>query len=296
MQTNTNAKKMTSWVIFIFLALVWGSSFILMKTGMQAFNSNQLASLRLLFAGLAALPLTIILGRKIPRKDWGWVVLSGLLGSGFPAYLFCAAETHLDSGVAGVLNATTPVFTIITGILFFRSRIKSMQALGVLIGFGGVLLLMMQKGLDFSTELKYAGYILVATFCYGLNVNVIRHKLAHLSSLQIASVAFFSLMLFAIPVFIYTFQGYEWTAGTVLTTSLLSAAALGILGTTLSSILFYILIKQSGPMLASMVTYCIPIVALAWGRMAGESVGLIHLLALSVILFGVYLVNRQRGA
>jgi drug/metabolite transporter (DMT)-like permease len=294
MDSNPSRQQLISWIIFIFLALVWGSSFILMKTGMQAFGSNQLATLRLVFAGLAALPLTLTVGRSIPRKDWGWIVVSGLLGSGIPAYLFCIAETHLDSGVAGVLNATTPVFTIITGILFFKSRIKALQALGVTIGFGGVLLLMMQKGLNFSTELHYAGYILVATFCYGLNVNVIRHKLSHLSSLQIASVSFFSLMVMAIPVLVYTFQGFTWQAGPVLTTSLLSAAALGIMGTTLSSILFYRLIKQSGPMLASMVTYCIPIVALAWGRLAGESVGLIHLLALSVILFGVYLVNRQR--
>src|SRR6187549_1488675 len=108
-----------NWIIFIILSLVWGSSFILMKEGMKNLSAYQVASLRVFSAGAILIPVALKNIKNVQRVDLPRVILSGLLGTFFPAYLFCIAETSLDSGVAGILNALTPLFTIVLGVLFF---------------------------------------------------------------------------------------------------------------------------------------------------------------------------------
>ncbi|WP_288096018.1 DMT family transporter [Hydrotalea sp.] len=286
-------KPFLSWFLFVMLSIIWGSSFILMKEGMQALTPYQVATIRILSAGIILTPFGLKAFKSI-TVDKRWPVLvSGLLGSFFPAYLFCLAETKLDSSLAGILNALTPLFTIATGILFFQQKIKPMQLLGVLLGFGGLLLLFFNKGHFSFTNVGYALFILLATFLYGLNVNYVRKHLQGIGSLHIASMAFVLLMIPCLV--ILSFTGYfTQTFITAVIHATLFSALLGIMGTAVATVLFYILLKQSGALFASMVTYGIPFVAVGWGVLTGEVFGMNQLISMLLILTGVSITNRYK--
>jgi len=282
-----------NWVIFILLSFIWGSSFILMKEGMTSLSPYQVASIRILSAGVVLLPFAIQAFKAVPANKRLLVFLSGTLGTFFPAYLFCIAETKLDSSLAGILNALTPLFTLLIGALFFNSRIGWQKWAGVLIGFAGLVLLILagNKKMSFG-YLGYASFILLATLLYGINVNLVSRYLKEIGSRQIATVAF---TLLIIPSFIVLwatgyFSGANLSRGFVYATG--ASMVLGIFGTAVASILFYVLLKRAGPVFASMVTYGIPFVALFWGVLANEQINLIQIGCLCIILVGVYLANK----
>jgi len=220
--------------------------------------------------------------------------MSGVLGSLLPAYLFCIAETGIDSALAGTLNSLTPIFVIITGALFFSSKTSGNKILGILIAFTGSLLLLFSKGhMQESKNMMFVLFVVLATVCYGVNVNMVYKYLHNIRSLHIAAVA---LSLNAVPALIilfftgyfnhsFTDPGFLYSTG--------QAALLGILGTAVASIIFYVLVKRAGAVFASMVTYGIPIIANFWGLIYGEEVGWKQFGCLMLILAGVYLANRK---
>ncbi|MEQ1798348.1 MAG: DMT family transporter [Lacibacter sp.] len=286
--------KLYNWFLFVILCFIWGSSFILMKEGLKELTAYEVAAMRMLSAGVILLPFALKGFRAIQRKDLGTIIITGLLGSFIPAILFCVAETKIDSALAGMLNALTPLFVITVGALFFKSAVQWKKLLGVLVGFSGMLLLFFSKeGSTGAGNLFYASLILVATFCYGLNVNIISHRLKHVGSLNIAAVAFVSLIIPSLLILIlsgyfnHSFSDLSFIKATS------ASAVLGIFGTAVASILFYMLMKRAGPLFSSMVTYGIPFVAVAWGLYAGETITLFQLFGLLIILLGVYLANRQ---
>jgi drug/metabolite transporter (DMT)-like permease len=282
-----------NWLIFLVLALIWGSSFILMKEGLRVLDPWQVASIRILSAGLVLLPFLGRALKSVPRQKLGVVILSGLLGTFFPAFLFCLAETRLDSALTGILNALTPLLTLCVGALFFQARIGWRKWAGVLLGFAGMVLLMLagKQALDLS-YLGFASYVLLATLFYGINVNMVNRYLSQTGSLHIAAIAFSFLIPPSLCILAFTGffnqagipQGWFRAVG--------ASAVLGMLGTALASILFYVLLKKAGTVFASMVTYGIPFVALGWGLLAGESINLLQVLCLGVILAGVYMTKK----
>jgi drug/metabolite transporter (DMT)-like permease len=288
---KNSPQPLLNWGIFIILSMIWGSSFILMKEGMKNLNAWQVASIRIFSAGMVLLPVTISKLRSIPQKDLPQIFLSGMLGTFIPAYLFCLAETQLDSGVAGILNALTPLFTIVIGAVFFKSKLPVNKWIGVLVGFTGLAMLVSAgRNVNFS-NIGYASYIIIATICYGLNVNMVNWYLKHIPSQMLASVAFGLLIIPSGLILLTTgyaaqtgTEGYWYSTG--------ASAVLGIFGTAVASILFYMLMKRAGPLFASMVTYGIPFVALFWGSLAGEMITIVQIACLVLILVGVYLANK----
>lgn len=286
-------KQVLNWIIFSLLCIIWGSSFILMKGGMNVLSPYQVASIRIISAGLVLLPFSLKALRHIPKEKRGVVVLSGLLGSFFPAYLFCIAETKIDSALAGIMNALTPLFVIITGISFFQLKVKKLQLLGIIVGFIGLSLLV-AAGSNISLEyFSYSLLVLLATLLYGINVNMVGKHMQGIGSIEIASMAFVFLLIpcliilyftgyFALPL---TEDAYLLSTG--------ASAILGIFGTAVASVLFYILVKRAGALFASMVTYGIPFVAIGWGIWGGEQVNLIQVTCCGIILIGVYLANKK---
>ena len=135
---NLSIKK---WLYLIILSFIWGSSYILIKKGLIGLNPLQLGSLRIIVTTL----ILFIFGwsklGKIPKDSWKWIALTGYFGTFFPTFLFAYAETAIDSSVAAVLNGMTPLFTLLIGISFFRSELKLKKLFGILIGFGGTLVL-----------------------------------------------------------------------------------------------------------------------------------------------------------
>lgn len=279
------------------LSVIWGSSFIMMKEGLLHLSAFQVASLRIVFSGIVLLPSAIKHFKKIPQNKILLIFMSGVLGSLLPAYLFCVAEMGIDGALAGTLNSLTPIFVIITGALFFSTKTPANKILGILIAFtGSILLLLSKNSMHSNQNLIYVSYVVFATICYGINVNMVYKHLQSIGSLQIAAVA---LTLNAIPALIVLyFTGYfslPLNDSNILY-STGHAALLGIMGTAVASIIFYKLVKSAGAVFASMVTYGIPIIANFWGLIYGEEVGWKQFGCLLLILTGVYIANRKVAA
>jgi drug/metabolite transporter (DMT)-like permease len=288
-------QNLGSWIIFISLSFIWGSSFILMKLGLRGLSAVQVASLRIIFSALFLIPLSIKSFSTLPKNKWVPVFFSGLLGSLLPAYLFCIAEQGIDSALAGTLNSLTPIFVIITGALFFGIKASSNKISGILIALAGSFLLFLSQPSNSEHQnLLYVGYVLIATFCYGLNVNLVHKYLHGVPSLQIAALA---LTLNAIPaILVLASSGYfssDFSKMEFIKANAY-AALLGIAGTAIASVIFYRLIKTAGAVFASLVTYGIPFVACIWGLFLGEEIGWKQWGSLVVMLSGVYLANRNR--
>ena len=268
----------------------------MMKEGLLHLTAYQVASMRILSAGIVLLPWALKYIRQIPKKKLFIIFMSGVLGSLLPAYLFCVAEEGIDSALAGTLNSLTPIFVIIIGALFFGSRTSTNKVLGIIIAFSGSILLLLSKGhMGESQNLVYVSFIVLATICYGINVNMVHRNLHDTGSLQIAAIA---LSLNAIPALVVLFiTGYFDLplTNTGILYSTFHAALLGIFGTAIASIIFYVLIKRAGAVFSSMVTYGIPVVANCWGLIYGEEVGWKQVGCLLLILAGVYVANRKTG-
>lgn len=286
-------KQLLNWLLFSALCIIWGSSFILMKEGMTVLSPYQVASIRLISAGLVLIPFGVKAFKHIAPGKRALVILSGLLGSFFPAYLFCVAETKIDSSLAGILNALTPIFVIISGISFFQLKVKRIQIVGIVIGFIGLCLLV-AAGANISLEyFSYALLVLLATLFYGLNVNMVGRHMQGIGALEIASMAFIFLIIPCSIILFYTGYFALPIGEKAYLVATGASAILGIFGTAIASIIFYIIVKRAGALFASMVTYGIPFVAIGWGIWGGEQVNQLQVFCLAIILVGVYLANKK---
>lgn len=288
------SKGLLNWLIFIALSVIWGSSFILMKEGLKQLSAYQVASLRIVFSGIVLLPAAVKSFKNIPKNKLGIIFISGMLGSLFPAYLFCIAEEGIDSALAGTLNSLTPIFVIITGAVIFKTATSYNKVGGIVISFAGSVLLLFSKGsITGNQNLVFVGYVVLATIFYGYNVNLVQRHLKNIGSLQIASVA---LTLNAVPaLIILVFTGYfqQLATQTGILQATGAAVLLGVAGTAMATIIFYMLVKRAGAVFASMVTYGIPVVANIWGVIYKEEVGWKQVTCLGIILLGVYVANRR---
>ena len=252
----------------------------------------QVAAIRMISAGVVMLPFALKALKEVPKNLLHYLVLSGLLGSFFPAFLFCIAETKIDGALTGSLNSLTPLFVIITGALFFQLKTSTKKISGVVIGILGSALLVYANITQPPGYLAYTGFILLATILYGFNVNMVHSRLAGVRSTHIAAVAFTGLIppsliiLFATGYFKLPLTEHVYTVSTI------ASCVLGVIGTALASVLFYMLVKRAGGLFASLVTYGIPFIAIGWGLYYHEKVSYLQLIALVIILLGVYLANR----
>jgi len=279
-----------SWLMLGGLCLVWGSSFILIKRGLEAFSSEQVGLLRVGIAALAFMPFIFREYKKVAPKDLKYILIVGLAGSGIPSFLYPIAQTHISSSVSGVLNSLTPVFTFILGILFFKSVFKWTNFIGVLIGLSGaVILILFGEDLTGDINIRYSLYAVLATVFYAISVNTIGAHLKHVPPLTINVVAF---TMIGIPILIYTATTDVFE---VLTThpkgweSFMYIAILALASTVFSSLVFFKLVQDTNALFASTVAYLIPIVALALGAWDGEVISLFHVVGMAMILGGVYL-------
>ena len=287
--------RLSDWLLYILLSLIWGSSFILIESSMQALTPLQVASLRIVSAGLFMLPIALRWLFRFNGKQLAIIFLSGILGNLFPSFLYCFAEYGgIESSFAGALNALTPIFAILVGALFFGIQTSYQKLVGIFVAFLGCLALFWSRegGLD---ALPIVPMLLIfgATACYGTNVNLVYRYLKDIPPLPIVAVA---LLLNAFPAtVVLVYAGFfELPLQTpALRESIGYACLLGIGGSALASILFYVLIQQAGTVFASLVTYGIPFVAFGWGIWDGEDLSAASVASLLVILVGVYLANRK---
>lgn len=292
-------KKFLPVILLLLLACVWGSSFILMKRGMESTNGHaifsdaQVGALRMLIAGVVLLPLTIYNRKKL--KSWKNVVslaVVGACGNFVPAFLFTYAETELSSGYAGMLNSFTPIFTLLIGGLVFQQKLSRNQFMGVLLAFCGMVFLMYAgHQLNQSGTWRHIGAILLATCLYGVSLNTIKHRLSHLKSMEITSLSFGILLVPSLIATVYFDAFTVMTENPYAMEGLGFIAILSIIGTAFALLIFNRVIALTSTVFASSVTYFIPIVAVFLGFFNGETINLLQILAMIVVLLGVLLAN-----
>jgi drug/metabolite transporter (DMT)-like permease len=284
-----------AWILLGILALIWGSSFILIKKGVAVYTASQVGSLRIFSAAVFLLPVMFFHLRKVPTDKIPVMFISGLLGNLIPSFLFAAAGTKLNSSVSGILNALTPLFTLVVGALFFSQIITRDKLIGLFIGLAGCVFLIVINAagkLDFTNY--YAILPVIATLCYGVNANLVKRYLNNIPSLQITSVALCSVGVLAGAYFFSTDINFSVVQSSQGLLAMGCIVLLGLMGTAVATVLSNKVIQLAGPVFTASVTYLIPVVALGWGLLDGEKLIGVQYLSMFAIIAGVYMVNRRR--
>lgn len=266
-----------------------------MKRGLEVFSDFQVANMRIFFSMVALLPLVLFRFRKVSRKDLLPIAGVAVIGSGIPPFLFTIAQTQITSAATGVLNALTPLFALIVGVLIFKTAFHKKQLTGVLVGLvGAVSLLLMAPTLDAGGNNWYGLFVVGATICYATSVNIIKRYCQNIPPITLNILVFSmigpfaGIMLFSSD-FVHrltTVPGGWEAFGYVL--------ILAVVGTAFATILFFQLVQETDAIFASTTTYIIPVVAVVWGLFDGEAIGWEYVIGLGLILLGVYLVSGAR--
>jgi drug/metabolite transporter (DMT)-like permease len=286
--------KLNKWFYLIALSLIWGSSFILIKKALVGLEASQLGSLRIIFSSIFIFLIAWRNIFSIKKIEWKWITISAFLGSFFPAFLFAFAEKEIDSSVASIINSIVPLNTLILGMIIFKIESTKRQIIGVLVGFFGTYLLI-SSGLKLNPDqnYNYAGLVILCSFLYALNVNIIKKYLQHLSALTITVGHFTAIILPAVLVFLFSDFEFSSLEKDEVKTSIFYVFILALFGTALAKIIFNKLIKISSPVFASSVTYSMLIVSIFWGIVDGEKFSVYQLIATLIIVFGVILTNKK---
>ena len=289
---NTEQKK---WFFLFILAITWGSSFILIKKGLQGLSPLQLGSLRTVISALFIFTIGFKSLKTIQSHQWKWIVITGFLGTFFPSFLFAFAETEVDSGVVSILNSLVPLNTILIGLAVFKITSTKTQVFGVILGFiGASMLIFNSMELHPDQNYLYAGFVVLATVMYASSVNIIKRYLQDVKPIAIATGNFVAIVIPAVLVLSFSnFFTIETFENDAIYRSIGCVAILSLFGTVMAKIIFNTLIQISSPVFASSVTYLMPVVALLWGLLDGEVFGLNQGLASLLIVSGIYLANKK---
>ena len=282
-------------ILLIILAMIWGSSFILIKKGLVGLTPQELASLRIVAASVVLIPFAITRIKRVEKANWKFLLSVGFAGSLIPAFLFALAQTQLESAVVGILNALVPLFTVIIAGAFYGHKHQFQVYGGVMVGLvGSIVLILAGNSGAIGGFNPYLLLIVLATIFYAINLNLIKEHLQNLKSLTITSIslmlvgpiaAFYLFFLTSFPTKIVSDEEIFWPVIYIIT--------LGVMGTSVALIIFNQVVRMTNPVFTSSVTYLIPVVAVGWGLIDGESLAIMHYLGMALIFSGVYLANRR---
>jgi len=285
---------MKKWTYLISLSLIWGTSFILIKKALIGLTPTQLGSLRIIFSSIIIFIFAWNTLKLISKTEWKWIIISAFLGSFFPAFLFAFAETEIDSSVASILNSLVPLNTVIIGAIVFKIASSKKQIIGVVVGLIGTYLLI-DGGIQLNPDQNYlyAGLVILCSFLYGFNVNIIKKYLNDIPAVTIAAGHFSVILIPAIIIFYFSGFNTDQMYDPITLKSIGYVLILSAFGTALAKVLFNKLVQISTAVFASSVTYSLLIVSLFWGILDGELFSFNQLMATALIVLGVLLSSRK---
>ena len=283
------------WFYLAILSLIWGSSFILIKKGLVGLTPYQVASLRIIFAATVILLYSYNSLKKIPKASWKWILITAYTGTFFPVYFISYGQSEIESGLASIITTITPINTLVVGIIFFGLIFTKKQLLGLLIGLGGAILLIYEaSGAEFSINIYYSFFIYMTTVGYAASVNLIKNYLTNISPEAVTAGIFISISPPALIVlFLSDFSSLNFHDSQVIN-SIIFVFVLGVFSSAIAQTLFNKFVKIASPLFASAVTYTMPIVAIFWAILDGETLTLMQFFATAIILVGVYMVNKKK--
>lgn len=233
-----NLKKLWKWPIMVVLVITWGSSYILMKRGLEEYSAMQVGALRISIASIVLFPIALSRIRHVPKSKLLLLVLSGFLGNGIPAFLFTQAQLGIDSEIAGILNSVAPLFALMMGVLFFKLETKWFNIIGVFIGLFGAVGLLSVGIKGFDTNLSYGIYIIIATMLYGTNINIVKKYFKEIDSITITSIAFIVIGIFSLVFLLAATDFIVRTGSSSSIKALGYVVILAVLGTSIAGILY----------------------------------------------------------
>jgi drug/metabolite transporter (DMT)-like permease len=280
-------RKIWHWLVLAVLSLIWGTSYILMKKGLESFSSLEIGSLRVVITFLCLLPVAIRNLPKLNRENIFSVLIIGFCGNAIPAYLFPVSETHISSSLAGMLNSLSPVFTLVIGILIYKRKAIKSQVAGVFVGLIGAVGLLYTDSFTFA---PYGLFVVLATILYGFTSNEVS-KVKGLNGIQITALAF--LVVSPVSIMHLIFTDHTAALATVhWPRNLMYISILAIVGSATAQALYYVLIRDTSPIFAAIVTYFIPIVAAMWGLSDNEHLTSSMMISVIFVFAGVYIINK----
>jgi drug/metabolite transporter (DMT)-like permease len=252
-------------------------------------------SLRVAAASIFLMPFAFLRWKELKQGDHFKLFLSGMMGIFSPAFLFALAQTRLQSSVTGILNTLSPVWAVVMGVLFFNQRFRGFAIVGLLISFGGAIILALARADGAIGGFNgYALLVVLACALYGTNVNYLKYKVQGLGSLTVTSVSLLLIWPFAL---VYLLSFTDFTVKLIEQPGAWQAAGyiiiLALMSTAVANLIFNKLLQISSPLFAASVTYVMPIVSVMWGVLDGEKLYLGHFIGMAAILGGVYLANRK---
>ena len=288
-------QNVLAWFLLLLLALIWGSSPIMIKKALVQLGPFEIGALRLSLASLVLMPFLLKSLNEIKKKDYFILFISGIVGNVIPYFLYPIAQTQIDSATSGVLTSLTPFFALIIGVIFYKLKATKNNIIGLCIGFLGtsILILFSNSSEGFSADL-YGLFVVAATLLYGINLNLVKYHLKHLKPITITAFSIVSIL----PITLYIlFANTEFPSHLKLVNEYLLefgyVFVLGVLGTSIATLIFYNLIKIKDTVFASMVTYLMPIVAIGFGVLDGEKINLIQLFGMLLVLLGVFINSKK---
>ena len=280
-------RKIWHWIALVVLSLIWGTSYILMKKGLESFSSLQVGALRILITFVCLLPIALKHFHHLNRTNILSIIIIGLFGSVIPAFLFPLAETKITSSLAGMLNSLTPVFTMVFGITIYKRKAVKNQIAGVILGLLGAIGLLYTGSFSFN---MYGLLVILATVLSGISSNEVS-KVKELNGIKITALSFFVTSPLAIGYLMFSdlsvpMHTVNWVR------NLCFIGILAVLGSATALVIYYLLIRDTSPIFASSVTYFIPIVATLWGFADNEHFSSSMPISIIFIFAGVFIINR----
>lgn len=287
--------------VLIGLSLIWGTSFLFIKVLISSMPPEAVVFGRCFFGAAILFFIYLFTKQKnhLAKLPWLQIIFVAFSNNVLPWILICSSETRLSSSLASIINATTPIGTLIIGFLFFSTHLKKNQWIGIIVGFAGIFILS-----DFKIGAFHSGNTLGillmtgATICYGVGAQLSKK---HLSKLSVIETSFFTLAISTIISFLIMILTTPESLPVFLNTkTLMPLLGLGALGSGVAYILYYFLVKEGSPEFASLVTYLVPISAIIWGALLlNEDIHLSMIVGLLVIFAGVYistLKSKQKSS
>jgi drug/metabolite transporter (DMT)-like permease len=289
--THLGAFEAVDWLLFVSIGAIWGSSFLLIAIGLEAFEPGVVTWVRILFG---AAVLWLVPAARVPVAPADRVRLGALsvLWVAVPFTLFPIAEQSISSGLTGLLNGAMPIFAVTIGSLMLRRLPRRIQLLGLVVGFVGVASIALPRVTEGSSQALGVSLVLIATICYGVAINIAAPLTQRYGALPVMARMLALASLWTAPLGLLGLGGstFAWN-------SMVAVACLGVFGTGIAFVLMGRLVGRVGSARASFATYLIPVVALVLGiAFRDEELHLSSVIGVVLVIAGAALASRREEA
>ncbi len=288
--TQSGPFGLIEWALFVGVALIWGSSYLLIDISLDALSPLAITWLRVMF-GLGILAAFPVARRPIKRTDRWRVAVLAMTWTAIPFVLFPVAQQHIDSAVAGMLNAPIPIYSALIAVALLRRLPRAPQAVGIVLGLVGAIGIGLPAVRNSASSSFGVLLVIVATLLYGLSINLAVPLQQRYGAPAVIMRALAVTAVVVLPLGVIGLIGSEWNL-----TSVLAVSVLGIVNTGVAYVTMAALVGRVGSTRGSVALYCLPFVAIVLGVVfRSETIQPVQIAGTGVVLLGAWLASRRES-